>query len=335
MELISRRRFSQIAIASGAAVAISSLISKSVAQTPGVVIFGVTPGTVSSDASLNVDSDDVVESEAKENSVVENDSNPKKPVVIQSFNVSNGQTKTVTTTQAILGKGEFVSGFAVSNTGTLVVATSSIAAKKNSSSRLITLKDNSVETKEVSGVAKNESLDLIELPDGSIGGVVKNENGTGSREIVDVEPESGAVKKKTTPTKLPIQGSLETSSSITSVAKPETDTQALEIPSELPSDKEYNNVVVCPDGNRYAFLTDFQGDTSLVNITTGKTVKVTFEGKVWNNGFSGLVCAKNNELYALGGRRYETPKFMHFVDKETGSLKRLGPFDVATITLGN
>ncbi len=166
MELISRRRFGQIAIASGAAVAISGLISKSVAQTPGVVIFGVTSGTVSSNASGSVDSEDVVESEAEENSVVENDLSPKKPVVIQSFNVSNGQTKTVRTTQAILEKGEFVSGFAVSQTGTLVVATSAIAPEKNISSRLITVEDNSVETKEVSGVAKDELLDLIELPDG-------------------------------------------------------------------------------------------------------------------------------------------------------------------------
>ena len=159
MEFISRRRFGQIAIASGAAVAISGLISKSVAQTPGVVIFGVTSGTVNSNASGNVDSEDVVESEAEENSVVENDLSPKKPVVIQSFNVSNGQTKTVTTTQPILERGEFVSGFAVSKTGTLVVATSAIAAEKNISSRLITVRDNSVETKEVSGVAKDELLD--------------------------------------------------------------------------------------------------------------------------------------------------------------------------------
>jgi len=346
MELISRRRFGQIAIASGAVVAISGLIGKSVAQTPGVVILGVTPGTVSDDSSDTVDSDDVVDSEAEENSVVENDSNAKKPVVIQSYNVSTGETKTVTTTKPILEKGELVSGFAVSKTGELVVSTSPIAAEKNSSNRLVTLKGNSVETKEVSGVAKDESLDLIELPDGSISGVVKKENGTGSRKIVDVDSESGAVKKKTTPTKVPIKGNLETSSSTsTAVLKPGANTQVLEteklevapsieIPSELPSDKEYKNVVVCNDGNRYAFLTDFQGDTSLVNITTGKTVPVTFEGGVWNNGFSGLVCAQNNQLYALGGRRYETPKFLHQLDKETGNLKRLAPFDVATIALG-
>ncbi|MEM7713069.1 MAG: hypothetical protein AAF349_05735 [Cyanobacteria bacterium P01_A01_bin.68] len=348
MELISRRRFGQIAIASGAVVAISGLISKSIAQTPGVVILGVSPGTVSSDSSDTVDSDDVVDSEAEENSVVENDSNAKKPVVIQSYNVSTGQTKTVTTTQPILEKGELVSGFAVSKTGELVVSTSPIAAEKNSSNRLVTLKGSSVETKEVSGVAKDESLDLIELPDGSISGVVKKEDGTGSRRIVDVDSESGEVKKKTTPTKVPIKGNLETSSSTsTAVLKPGANTQVLEtekleaekapsveIPNELPSDKEYKNVVVCNDGNRYAFLTDFQGDTSLVNITTGKTVPVTFEGAVWNNGFSGLVCAPDNQLYALGGRRYETPKFLHQLDKETGNLKRLAPFDVATIALG-
>ncbi|MEM1392486.1 MAG: hypothetical protein AAGG00_04175 [Cyanobacteria bacterium P01_H01_bin.150] len=342
MELISRRRFGQIAIASGAVVAISGLISKTVAQTPGVVILGVTPGKVSSDSSDRVDSDDVVVSEAEENSVVENDSNAKKPVVIQSYNVSTGETQTVTTTQPILEKGELVSGFAVSKTGELVVSTSPIAAEKNTPNRLVTLKDNSVETKEVSGVAKDESLDLIELPDGSIGGVVKNENGTGSRKIVDVDSESGAVKESTTPTKVPSQGNLETSSSTsTAVVEPGANTQILEaeaapsveIPSELPADKEYKNVVVCNDGNRYAFLTDFQGDTSLVNINTGKTVPVTFEGAVWNNGFSGLVCAQNNELYALGGRRYETPKFLHQLDKETGNLKRLAPFDVATIAL--
>ena len=341
MELISRRRFGQIAIASGAVVAISGLIGKSIAQTPGVVILGVSPGTVSSDSSDTVDSDDVVDSEAEENSVVENDSNAKKPVVIQSYNVSTGQTSTVTTTQPILEKGELVSGFAVSKSGELVVSTSPIAAEKNSSNRLVTLKGSSVETKEVSGVAKDESLDLIELPDGSISGVVKKEDGTGSRRIVDVDSESGAVQKKNTPTKVPITGKLETSSSRT-IAKSEANTQVLgaeatptvEIPNELPSDKEYKNVVVCDDGNRYAFLTDFQGDTSLVNITTGKTVPVTFEGAVWNNGFSGLVCAPDNKLYALGGRRYETPKFLHQLDKETGNLKRLAPFDVATIALG-
>lgn len=339
MELISRRRFSQIAIASGAAVAISGLIGKTVAQTPGVVILGVTPGKVSSDSSNTVDADDIAASDAEEESTVEDDTNPKKPVLIESFNVSNGEVKTVTTTQPILEKGELLSGVAVSKEGTIVVATTAIAAEKNTSSRLITVKDNSVETKEVSGVAKDEALDLIELPDGSIGGVVKKENGTGSRKIVDVETESGAVKKRTAPTKLPSTESLESSN--TTAVVTEADSQvleaekapAIEIPTELPSDKEYNNVVICADGNQYGFLTDFQGDTSLVNITTGKTVPVTFEGEVWNNGFSGLVCAKDNQLYALGGRRYETPKFLHFVDKETGNLKRLGAFDVATITL--
>lgn len=339
MELISRRRFGQIAIASGAVVAISGLIGKSVAQTPGVVILGVTPGTVSSDSSNTVDADDVVDSEAEENSVVENDSSAKKPVVIQSYNVSTGETKTVTTTQPILEKGELVSGFAASKTGELVVSTSPIAAEKNTSNRLVTVKNNSVETKEVSGVAKDESLDLIELPDGSIGGVVKKENGTGSRKVVDVDSGSGAVRKKTTPTKIPNPQveSPENGESLEKSAKKSVllaqKEESLEIPSELPSDKEYKNVVVCDDGNRYAFLTDFQGDTSLVNITTGKTVQVTFEGAVWNNGFSGLVCAPDNQLYALGGRRYETPKFLHQLDKETGNLKRLAPFDVATIAL--
>lgn len=343
MELISRRRFGQIAIASGAVVAISGLIGKTVAQTPeGVVILGVTPGKVSSDSSNSVDEDDIAASDAEEESAVEDDSNPKKPVVIESFNVSNGETKTITTTQPILEKGELLSGVAVSKEGTVVVATTAIAAEKNNSSRLITVKDSSVETKEVSGVAKDEALDLIELPDGSIGGVVKKENGTGSRKIVDVEPDSGVVKKKTAPTRVPRQGSVELQENSETLEKKAKSSvllaqkdDSVEIPSELPSDKEYNNVVVCADGNRYAFLTDFQGDTSLINITTGETTPVTFEGTVWNNGFSGLVCAKNNELYALGGRRYETPKFLHLVDKNTGNLKRLGAFDVATITLGN
>ncbi|MBV6624872.1 MAG: hypothetical protein KI793_18420 [Rivularia sp. (in: Bacteria)] len=346
MELISRRRFGQIAIASGATVAISSLIGKTVAQSPGVLILGISSGTVSSDSANSVDADDVAESDAAEDSILENDNNPRKPVVIQSFNVANGQTKTLTTTQPILERGEFVSGFAVSKTGTLVVATANIAAEKNASNRLITLKDNSVETKEVSGVAKDESLDLIELPDGSIAGVVKNENGTGSRKIVDVEAESGAVRKRTAPTKIPTRRRLKSNNNISAeklqlnrlVAQADKleaeNIPTLELPRELPSDKQYKNVVVCDDGNSYAFLTDFQGDTSLVNITTGKTIPVTFEGKVWNNGFSGFVCAKNNQLYALGGRRYETPKFLHLLDKETGNLKRLAPFDVATITLG-
>ncbi|AFY58015.1 hypothetical protein Riv7116_5647 [Rivularia sp. PCC 7116] len=345
MELISRRRFGQIAIASGATVAIGSLLGKTFAQSPGVVILGITSGTVSSDSANGIDTDDVAESEAAEDSVIENDNNPKKPVVVKSFNVSNGQTKTVTTTQPILERGEFVSGFAVSEAGTLIVATANIAAEKSASNRLITVKGNSVETKEVSGVAKDESLDLIKLPDGSIAGIVKNENGTGSRKIVDVEAESGAVRKRTAPTKIPSRGRLESSNTISaqepqanrSVAEAEEleaeKIPTLELPTELPSDKEYKNVVVCNDGNSYAFLTDFQGDTSLVNITTGKTIPVTFEGKVWNNGFSGFICAKNNQLYALGGRRYETPKFLHLLDKETGNLKRLAPFDVATITL--
>ncbi len=341
MELISRRRFGQIAIASGAVVAISSSIGKSIAQTPGVVILGVSSGTVSSNASDSVDLDDVAESENEEVSVAQNDANAKKPVVIQSFNVSNGQVKTVTKTKPILERGEQLSGFAVSKTGALVVATSATAADKNNSNRLISVNGNSVETKEVSGVTKNESLELIKLPDGSINGVVKNQNGTGSRKIVDVETESGVVKKKTAPTLVPKKQIQRQGNNTTAAIEGESNTQVsakktptLEIESELPSDKEYQNVVICADGNRYAFLTDFQGDTSLVNITTGKTTPVSFEGAVWNNGFSGLVCADNNELYALGGRRYETPKFLHFVDKETGSLKRLGAFDVATIAIG-
>lgn len=341
MELITRRRFGQIAIASGAAVVVGGLISKTVAQTPGgVVILGATSGKVSANASQTTDFDDVSESEEQEESVVEEDSNPKKPIIIKSFNVSNGKTKTVTKTKPILEKGELISGLAVSSKGVLVVATTTVAGEGNTSNRLISIKDNSVEIKEVSGVAKDDSLDLIELPDGSIAGVVKKENGTGSRKVVDVEPESGVVKKKTAPIRVLKQKSLEKQDSSKTLDK-QSKSQVLlaqkedtvEVSSQLPSDKEYQSPVICDDGNRYAFLTDFKGKTSLVNITTGKTTPVTFEGAVWKNGFSSLVCADNNELYALGGRRYETPKFMHLVDKETGNLKRLGPFDVATITI--
>ncbi len=339
MELITRRRFGKIAIASGATVAIGGLISKTVAQTPGVVILGVTPGKVATNTSDLVDSDSIAESENDEISSVEDDANLKRPVVITSFNVSNGQTKTVKKTKPILGRGEQLSGFAVSKKGALIVATTATASDKNISNRLLSINGDSVETKEVSGIAKDESLELIKLPDGSIAGVVKNKNGTGSRKIVDVDSESGVVKKRTAPTKVP-KKQTQTPGNNTTAVKPGANTQveaevpSIEIPSELPADKEYQNVVICADGNRYAFLTDFQGDTSFVNITTGKTIPVTFEGGVWNNGFSGLVCADNNELYALGGRRYETPKFLHLVDKATGSLKRLGAFDVATIAIG-
>lgn len=342
MELISRRRFGQIAIASGAAVAIGGLINKTAAQTPKVVILGVTPGTVNTDTSETVDLDDVTDDD-EENSIEDN-ADAKRPVIIESFDVSSGKTTTISKTKPILEGGEQLSGVAVSQKGTLVVATTTTAADKNNSNRLISVDGNSVDTKEVSGVAKDESLELIELPDGSLAGVVKKENGTGTRKIVDVEPESGTVKKRTAPTKVPNKRSsrLQNNNNSTAVAKqqngklqtqkPTSGEPTVEVPSELPSDKEYKNLVICADGNRYAFTTDFQGDTSLVNLATGKTTPITFEGTVWNNGFSGLVCADDNQLYALGGRRYETPKFLHIVDKETGSLKRLGAFDVATIT---
>lgn len=341
MELITRRRFGQMAIASGAAVVIGGLISKTVAQTPaGLVILGATSGKVRANASQATDLDDFAESEEQEELAVEEDSNPKKPIIIKSFNVSSGQIKTVTKTKPILEKGELISGLAVSKKGTLVVATTTVAGEGNTSNRLISIKDNSVEIKEISGIAKDDSLDLIELPDGSIAGVVKKENGTGSRKLVDVETQSAVVKKRAAPIIVPKKQSLEkkdNSKTLNKQAKSQVllaqKDETVEVSSELPSDKEYQSPVICADGNRYAFLTDFKGKTSLINITTGKTTPVTFEGAVWENGFNSLICADDNELYALGARRYETPKFMHRVNKKTGNLKRLGGFDVATITV--
>lgn len=299
---LTRRRFGQIIIAGGVVVVAGSVVGRGFAQTSGkIFIIGVKSGQpTNTDSSIQVDSlDNGAETEA---AVSEEESSSTKTIVVEAYNVESGEVTTETKTESVLESGEQIRGAAVDKKG-LVISTNPIADQKQKPKRLISIdKKRNVKTKKVSGLSSDEALDLTQAEDGSVTGVVNNERSSAKPTLVNVESESGNVEKK-----------------------PSSD--------QIASTEEFRIIAKCADGTSYGITTGSQGETSLVGVETGKAIQLTFEGSVWNSGFIDLVCTPTGELYAVGAKRYEYPNYLHKLNKQTGEITRLVPFNVAAITV--
>jgi hypothetical protein len=301
MELkLTRRQFGQLALAGATVSAIGMFDDEAFAQQPSTVVLGVRPGNTSSnDTLINLDSkgdgDEIRTAGIVPSSL--------QSIVVQSFNVINQQIGTVLTTPAILESGEQLSGFTSLKDGRLVVATTNVNTdkKKKENVRLIFLDKSSPKTVAVSGLQKNEALhSLLLLNDGTLAGLVSNINGMPPSRVVTINPDTGEIRDK----------------------------------SKISDQKRVTAIVQCSDGTFYGLATEKTGETYLFQADQAQLIKLNFNGQPWNSGFSSLVCAKSNQLFALGALRYEYPFYLHTFDLKTGEIKRIEQgFDVSVISI--
>ena len=295
---LTRRQFSQLALASSAAIAVGTFATKTVAQTPPLAILGIRPGSITStDDSLTPEINSTDQTTA---SIVQIASTAR-PIVVESLAVESLEVKTRLRTPPILNFGEQLSGFAGLSDGKLVVAATSIDAsqKAEQPTRLIFLSA-SPTTKSISGLKSNETLlDLEGLKDGSLLGIVGNNNGTPSFRLVSINPVTGEITDRRT----------------------------------LSENQRISNITECPNGNLYAIAVGQKGETNLVQIDRGQTTPLRYNNQPWNSGFSELVCSPSNQLFALGAGRYEPSKYLHTIDQNTGVITRLKQFNVARIAI--
>ncbi|MBD2775591.1 hypothetical protein [Iningainema tapete] len=295
---LTRRQFGQVAAATTVAAAVGTLINRTVAQTPPVVILGVSDSVPSTDDSLTPEVDSTEDIDEIANITV---TSILRPIVVQSLVLATGVKTTTLTTAPILEPGEQLSGFAALKDGTLVVSTNTFGKNAVQPTRLIIL-GASPRTVTVSEIKRQEALlSLLTRRDGSLGGIVGKKNGTPPLTIVTINLQNGEITEE----------------------------------NKLPGNLRVTSAAECPDGNLYGIVTERRGETNLELIDKGKgqTTPLSFNSQPWNSGFSGLVCSSSNQLIALGARRYESPKYLHTIDKNSGVITRLTDFDVATIAI--
>lgn len=308
---LTRRQFNQLAAISTAAAAVGVFASRTLAQTP-TVILGVRPGPITSTNDSERPEIDSTDETDETTSTDRKVASTLRPLVVQSLvvggllNVVNVRVETQLTTPPILEFGEQLSGFASLRNGTLVVATTSLDTSKRADepTRLIILSA-SPRIVTVSGLKKQETLiSLFARKDGSLGGLVGKRNSTPPFTIVSINPDTGEITDE----------------------------------NKLSGNQRVTNVAQCPDGNLYGIAVERKGETSLELIDDkgnkkDQTPQLRFNDQPWNSGFSGLVCSPSNQLFALGARRYETPFYIHTIDKNTGVITRIKDFDVAKFAI--
>lgn len=292
---LTRRQFGQVAIATTVVAAAGTLVTKTLAQTPNSEILGLVLGSTNTDdfAIPEIDITNNIEQTTSKVIAV----STSQPLVVQSLNRGF-----ILTSTPILEFGDQITGFAVLKDRTQVVATTTTTDKKADQPTRLLVLGASPKTLTVLGLKKQETIiDLFTRKNGSLGALVGKRNGTSPVTIVSINVQTGQMTNE----------------------------------EKLSGNVRVNTVAECPDGNLYGISVDRKGITSLLQINKGKdqTIPLTFNGQPWNSGFSGLACSSSNELFALGARRYESPKYLHTINKITGVITRIKDFDVARIAI--
>lgn len=291
---LTRRQFGQVAIATTVVATIGTFVNKTLAQTPSSDILGLVLGSTSTDDLATPEIENTENIEQATSKVIA--VSTSQPLVVRSLNRGP-----ILTSPPILEFGEQITGFAVLKDGTQVVATTSTTDNRADQPTRLLVLGASPKTVTISGLKKQETIiDLFTRINGSLGALVGKRNGTPPMSIVSINSQTGQI----------------------------TDEE------KLSENVRVTTVAECPDGNLYGINVDRQGTTSLLQINSkNQTTPLTFNAQPWNSGFSGLVCSSSNELFALGARRYESPKYLHTINKSTGVITRIKDFDVARIAI--
>ncbi|MBP5973876.1 hypothetical protein HW132_14295 [Brasilonema sp. CT11] len=291
---LTRRQFGQAAIATTVVATVGTFVNKTLAQTSSSDILGLVPGSTTTDELATPEIETTENIEQTISKVIP--LSTSQPLVIRSLNRG-----LILTSPPILEFGEQITGFAILKDGTQVVATTSITDNRADQPTRLLVLGTSPKTVTISGLKKQETIiDLFTRKNGSLGALVGKRNGTPPMSIVSINSQTGQITDE----------------------------------DKLSANVRVTTVAECPDGNIYGINVDRQGTTSLLQINSkNQTTPLTFNAQPWNSGFSGLVCSSSNELFALGARKYESPKYLHTINKSTGVITRIKDFDVARIAI--
>ncbi|MBD2775589.1 hypothetical protein [Iningainema tapete] len=296
---LTRRQFGQMAIATTTVAALGTLFGRTFAQTPDLVILGIRSSIATTNDSITTE----VDSTANINEINSTTATSvTQSIVEQSVNLETGRVNSVLTTPPVLVSGEQLSGFTTLRNGTLIAAVTNISNRGEQPTRLITLGASPI-TLTILGIERQETLlSLVPRIDGGLSGIVSYRNGMPPFTLVNINLQTGEITNRVI----------------------------------LSENQRINNLVECPNGNLYRIDVGQRGETNLVLIDNSgnqQTTPLIFNGQPWNSGFSSLVCSASNQLIALGARRYESPKYIHTIDKDSGVITRLTDFDVAKIAI--
>lgn len=314
---LTRRQFGQIAIAGSTAAAIAALTNRTLAQTPQLRIIGVRPSSITNNTNA------AERTFAATNDVPSTDeagTAPSRPTTpstsrrleLVTLDISSKHVQTQTMTQpsqdgttVSLQSGEEITGFAVLNDGTMVVAITPISTsdRGRNPTRLVRMGTSQAVT--VSGLSSQELLDsLLVLNDGSLIGLVGQKSGTPPNRIVNINPQTGQISDR----------------------------------FYFSRDRRFSNLAQCSNGIIYTTTVAQDGTTSLVTLNLGQNQVTTgaqlrLDNRAWNNGLQSLTCSSAGQLFALGVLWHETTQYLYTVDVSTGNMTRLQNFGVAEITV--
>lgn len=237
-------------------------------------------------------------------------------IILQSFDLTLNQVETTTFPQdlneAILELEEQLTGLTSfgDDDSTLVLSIAPVRTgnKENEPTRLVFL-GTSPKTLTLSGLKKQNRLQsLLGSNDGSLLGLVTTKNHKPPVDLVEIDPSTGEI--------------------------------SLIDKIKLPQTQRFSNLAQCPNGTIYTTALGRLGETSLVRLdlaqgTSTTVAQLNYNGMVWNNGLSDLVCTTGDVLLALGAPRYETPNNLYYVEPSTGTMTLLTEYDATKIALAS
>ena len=308
---LTRRRFSQLAIAGGATVGLTYLANKTFAQTPNrrsdLTLVGLQLGvTNSSDDTTPTLLDDTDLGDTTSETIL---SRLERELLLPTLDLVTNQSQSLLNfaESVNLESGEELTGFTSLKDGTLIISRSpaSTSRREDIATRL-TLLSRTARTLTVSGIERQEKLgSLVGTQEGRLHGLVARKNGTPPVRLVEVNAETGEV----------------TSSSRIN----------------LPDNERFNQLAQCPDGKLYTTVVGRRGETSLVQLESGQRpitlAQLRFNDTVWNNGLQSLLCNNANQLIAFGAPRYIQPNALYTVDLGSGAMAKLVDFDAARVAM--
>lgn len=319
---LKRRRFGQLALASAATTVLSNLATKTVAQQPQLVIYGVRLTPASSSIT-----EDMADAGA---------ANKTPGIILQSVDLATGQELSTTeiseqtvqnqqeTTETV-NKGflikkpcERITAITTLSDGTVVVAASA-ATKNGDFSRFIfydpaSKKPFGLKAKKIK--QNNTVESLLAIQNDQLLAIVSLKQGQPPFDLAVINPKSGQVDSGA----------------------------ALSLPI-LPLGERFNNLAQSPDGTIYATNIDSEGILFLVQFdlankspVTGRgkinrLVQLSFNGKALEKDIASLAFSPSNQLFALADPQDEGTNSLFTVDLKTGEMQLLRQFAVDQIAV--
>ncbi len=313
---IKRRRFGQLVVAGATSAAVAQFGSKTVAQQPQLIIYGVRLNSTNPTAEDLFDiSPGIVIIPLDIATGIE-----LTPTVVPPSTVGNKAVRNEIANKAIFTQPrERLTGFTALLNGTFIIP-STFSSKKGDSSRLVFFDKKISKFQKglkLSGFKKRNTTieSLLATKDGKLLSVISLNGGMPPFDLAVINPQTGKV----------------------------TSGSELAFP-ELPVNQRFSNLVQIPDGSIYATNLDHEGVTSLVQLDLnnksivtgrGKIIRLSalkFNGKTLGDDLLDLAVSPIGQIFALADPSKEGTNSLFNVDVKTGEMQLLRKFEVDKIT---